>query len=63
LLEAVGAGFTVAIDILARSALRTNTHTVSNLDISLGLGANTDGDANNFVSDTAWVLRWSLDNG
>jgi hypothetical protein len=60
LLEALGAGFTVAIEILAGSALRTNTNTVSDLNISLGLGANTDSDANYFVSNTAGILRGSL---
>lgn len=43
-------------------ALSTNAHAVANLDAALGLGTDTDSNTDNFMTDTARILCWTLYN-
>lgn len=60
LLETRGTRFTVAILVLARAALRADTDTITDLNISLSLGSDADGSSDDLVADTARVVGGSL---
>lgn len=60
LLETSGASLTVAVEVLAGGALRTDTDTVSDLDVTGGLGADADGGTHELVADAAGVVGGSL---
>lgn len=60
LLQARSTGLTVTILVQAGTALSTHTDAVTDLDVALGLGADTNGDTDDFVSDAARVFSRSL---
>jgi len=61
LLNARRTSLAVSVTVLAGAALCTNTDPVANLDISFGLGTNTDGCSNDFMADAARVVGGALD--
>jgi hypothetical protein len=62
LLETSSASLALSIKVLAGSALRADTHTVADLDISFDLGTDADGGTDELVADAAWVVGGSLLN-
>jgi len=44
--------------VLARTRLRADTNSVANLDV-LDFGPNSDGNANNLMANTDWIVRGS----
>lgn len=60
LFETRGTRFTVAILVLARAALRADTDTITDLNISLSLGSDADGSSDDLVANTARVVGGAL---
>lgn len=57
----IGRAFlTVALPAQARLTLGTDADTIADLDAALGLGSDTDCNADDFMADTAGVLGWAL---
>lgn len=61
LLHTGGTFLAVAFTAQARVVLGSNTDTVTDLDASLGLGTDADGDTDNFVADAAGVHGGALE--
>lgn len=60
-LEAVLTLVALAITLQARVGLGANTDNVADLDVALGLGADANGDTDDFVSDNEGVLGAALE--
>lgn len=61
LLHTGGTLLAVALTAQTRVVLGSDTNTVTDLDASLGLGTNADGDTDDFVTDTAGVHGEALE--
>lgn len=55
-----GAFLAVALSALTGLALSTDANAVADFDVTLSLGSDTDGNADDFMADTAGVFRRPL---
>lgn len=60
LLQTGGAGLAVTLTALAGVVLGSDTNAVTDLDVSLGFGADPNGNSDDLVADTAGVLGRAL---
>lgn len=58
--QTFGAGLAVTIGVQTSARLGTDTDAVTDLDVANSLGANANGDTDDFVADTAGVVGGTL---